>query len=115
MSYKVKKKDLLQSDNITGRVIINGITEDKSGHISDEVKEKVAKTDEWEIDMSVNGVEVDPTKFFDYLYSIYDKEVERRAKKMVDDKVKDKIFDSINDLYEINDKIRSMNENLDWE
>jgi hypothetical protein len=91
MKYNLMK-DLLDHNNVLSHLFLNCLTKEQletlaSGNNGKTAEEVDART--VEIELTINGISVNPKKFFDLFSDQYDDMVKRAATKLMDEKFRD--------------------------
>lgn len=91
MKYKLME-DLLDHNNVLSHLFLNSLTSEQveiiaSGNEGKTAEEVDART--VEIELTINGMSVNPKKFFDIFSDQYEDMVKKAAKKLMEEKFRD--------------------------
>lgn len=117
MKYSLYK-DLLSRDHILSHFFLNCISEENLAKIAEENKnlpEEKIRAREIEIEVKVNGISVNPKKFFDLFSDQYEDCVKREAKKMVKEQLSEKFSEISDKLDEYRNITQQWAEDINWQ
>ncbi len=110
-------KDIVRSENILSSVFLNCLSKENLDKIALEnhnLTEKEREAREIEIELKINGISVDPKKFFDLFADQHADMVKRRAKEMVEEQVAEKFSEITDKLEEYRKLINTWAKNINW-
>jgi hypothetical protein len=116
MKFKIPYDKIIFNTDTLGHVILNGIDRDKIGLFKERLDKANANRDKKdyvaEMEFKIQGIDVDPSKFFDILQGRFDSEVRLVAAELLDDKLSAKIRETTEKLEQIDRMASALKDEL---
>ena len=110
MKFNVNDFNIREND--LAFMLCHSMKDGDAAKISD--KMKADGTNEMDIHLTCNGIELDVELMLTRLYKNIDTCIKENARKLFNDIVSDKVGNIISSLYQIEDKCSSVNDAIDW-